>query len=976
MLTLRRIQVRTKTCIIALLVALFPIVQVRGEAMLQLFNQSRNEISAKMPELAEAGYTALWLPPPAKANSQFSAGYDQFDPFDLGDKDQKGTIATRYGTKDDMIRMVKMAHRFGLRVYFDNLMNHRSYDVPGYDANTPITVYPGLLPEDFHLRVTTDGFYRKWDNISDWGNVWQIQHRNFSDLVDLAQEGPNNENFGTTEGTISPKFNFVRQPNNPDYYMDTHLPQIDPGSASWHPFNGTNGVPVSEDTAAFIIRAALWFINESKCDGLRMDAVKHVPSSFFGDYLAATPNGYNGAIQVMFDYVHGYGYSNPLSGYNEPDDNRNSCFDAEAIRNDALMFGEHLGEPPSFNEYTARGMRLVDAPLVNTLNNILGNSGLQGLDQRDYDGYGSLTAPTRVMYAQSHDNGYSNHRDLQLAYMFMREGIPDIYSDGWRKSATCTQCGGEFPRNANASYLGEFGDNKMPALDTVHNERARGGTRPRWSDSDVVAFERYDYRESGSAADQTVALFVMNDNYGNPGDISFDDGVAQNDSGMPTTCYPVVNTRAQRLAVSFPPGSVLVNQTPSATGRDRACSKILVRNATTNSSAAAASINATNPVDRLVYVGTQTIPAGGGGIEFKIPSGGYVIYGYQGPEATRPASGVLGKKVVTLVQGGVEAPTMLVRRTDGPDGDQSFNPVYPFKVRGSVDTAGNIVGGSNVSNLTYAIDIPVITNNTPFDIIVRTDGSATNVLVKMDGGMDLDSQMGLGKSWTNATTGSIDRRNNRPGYSYDMFLGYEDTAFRQFYGPENWRNANIANNTVVSLGAETYQYTIGDGSSIATDSGGGGAIINQTATWVYHNPSDTVSGGPGGTMRAPVNPGAGTNVTVWAKVGYQFLITTGTVYYTTDGSNPEGAFAIPKPGSTTQVIVLQFDHTSTGGDGTYDWWKGIIPAQSSGTVKYKIALFKAGASTISDADNSKLYAMRTVAITNFNPQTAVVWLRS
>src|ERR1041385_220435 len=193
-----RIQVRLKlkTVIAVVLLGSFASSRVRGEAMLQLFNQSWNEISAKMPELAEAGYTALWLPPPAKANSQFSAGYDQFDPFDLGDKDQKGTIATRYGTKDDLIRMVKMAHRFGLRVYFDNIMNHRSYDVPGYDAYTPITVYPGLLPEDFHLHVTADGFYRKWNNIDDWNNVWTIQYRNFSDLVDLAQENPNG-NFGT-----------------------------------------------------------------------------------------------------------------------------------------------------------------------------------------------------------------------------------------------------------------------------------------------------------------------------------------------------------------------------------------------------------------------------------------------------------------------------------------------------------------------------------------------------------------------------------------------------------------------------------------------------------------------------------------------------------------------------------------------------------------------------------------------------------
>lgn len=339
-----------------------------AEAMLQLFNLTWNQISDKMPELAEAGYTALWLPPQAKANSQYSAGYDCFDPFDLGDKDQKGTVATRYGTKDDLIRLVKMAHRFGIRVYFDNIMNHRSYDVPGYDAYTPITVYPGLLPEDFHLQTTADGFFRKW-GWPDWSQTWQVQNMTISDLCDLSQESPN-ANFGPTLGSTNPKLLFIRQPNNPEYYMDTRLNQIDPGTVYWKPFNGTNGVPVLEDTASYIIRAALWTINEIKCDGFRLDAVKHVPATFFGDYLNASPFGYVGAIQVMFDYVHGYGYNNPISGYNEPDDNRNSCYDTEAIRNDAMFFGEHIATPPSFDDYYNRGMRLLDINLHAHMNDV------------------------------------------------------------------------------------------------------------------------------------------------------------------------------------------------------------------------------------------------------------------------------------------------------------------------------------------------------------------------------------------------------------------------------------------------------------------------------------------------------------------------------------------------------------------------------------------------------------------------------
>ncbi len=74
---------------------------VPGEAMLQYFNTSWREIQQKMPEIAEAGYESLWLPPPTKAGGGFSVGYDLFDRFDLGSREQKGGVATRYGTEEE-----------------------------------------------------------------------------------------------------------------------------------------------------------------------------------------------------------------------------------------------------------------------------------------------------------------------------------------------------------------------------------------------------------------------------------------------------------------------------------------------------------------------------------------------------------------------------------------------------------------------------------------------------------------------------------------------------------------------------------------------------------------------------------------------------------------------------------------------------------------------------------------------------------
>ena len=190
---------------------------VRAEALLQLFNVSYVDLIQKMPELAEAGYTSLWLPPPTKGSGGLSVGYDLWDPFDLGSKDQRNSVRTRYGTEAELLEMMEVAHRFGISVYFDNIMNHRAFDVPGYNENTPIDTYPGMVPEDFHLRKTEDGFYRKWDNCRDWGSAWQVQNLGLSDLIDIAHETPN-ANHGTSEGSTHPKLSFIRDLARPEQY--------------------------------------------------------------------------------------------------------------------------------------------------------------------------------------------------------------------------------------------------------------------------------------------------------------------------------------------------------------------------------------------------------------------------------------------------------------------------------------------------------------------------------------------------------------------------------------------------------------------------------------------------------------------------------------------------------------------------------------------------------------------------------------
>ena len=985
-----------------------------GEAMLELFNVPWAQLTQKMPELAEAGYDSLWLPNPAKGNSgAYSYGYDQFDPFDLGSTNQQGTVATHWGTQAQLIQMVQTAHRFGIRVYFDNVMNHRASTVPGYPGSgTPTNYYPGLVPGDFHLQ-TVSGGYQNWYSVSDWCNPQNVENNPLVGLCDLANEpGTVNWNFGPTYGNVTNKPVFVRFPSRPDLYMNTNGPLLGAGwgGTGWHPFDG-HGQPVAEDVSTYLCRAVAWTLYTTKCDGFRLDAVKHVPVSFFGNESGQTDDpyfaGYTGAIQAMYDYVHGYGSNVTGNGYAETDGNRNSLFNPETPRNDAMVFGEYvpsaLAAGEDYYDYLNSGMRLLNFPLYSQMNSVIGGASLSGMDQRDYvppgsncDANGNFSGAQGVNLSQAQDSDTCcpANQGLMDAYDFMHEGLPMVYSDGYNHNFS-----GGTPIISYANYLGEYGDNRLPDICYLHNQLARGGTWPRWSDQNLVAFERYDYREGNSAQPwtQAVALFAMNTKMSYPGDITFDDGVTRTSDGYylnpsNTTSTAVSNSRGAGLVVGFAPGSVLAQLAGSSPTGGRVCQKLLVHGATHDFSAAQASANASDPAQRLIYVGGQTIPGGGGAIELNIPETAWVIYGYQWPEASRanPAT-----NVIALRQNGHDVPHITVYRTDGINGDTNgYNPLFPFKMRGSVDAYGNVIGGVHVSNLTYAIDIPVVTN-APFDILVRSDASCSNTLVKLDGGTDLNSQMGLGTLTADgsAPTNLLDLRDNKPGYASDVFLGYEQAQFQFRNGPEKFAAHIATSNNIVSANAETYSYTTGGGNNVSAGSGYGANITASTATWVLHDPTNNVAAqNPTNppTQRFPINPAAGQSVEVWVKVGYQFQINSGYIYYTTDGTSPEGAFGTGK--ATTQVASLFWSNHDTATN-TVDWWKGVIPAQPAGTqVRYKIALFNGGSygfavgnisnwpsiAPVSDAEGSgaKYYGLNQAAITNFNPTTATVWLHN
>ena len=52
-------------------------------------------------------------------------GYAIYDLFDLGEFNQKGSIRTKYGTKDNYLSAIRSCRSYGIEVYADAVFNHK-----------------------------------------------------------------------------------------------------------------------------------------------------------------------------------------------------------------------------------------------------------------------------------------------------------------------------------------------------------------------------------------------------------------------------------------------------------------------------------------------------------------------------------------------------------------------------------------------------------------------------------------------------------------------------------------------------------------------------------------------------------------------------------------------------------------------------------------------------------------------------------
>jgi alpha-amylase len=97
--------------------------QSSSPVILQWFESSWRNIERRTPDLFNAGYGALWTPPPGRAiylPEGGGIGYDPYDRFDLG----KPRDATLYGTEASYVGAVRATQKFGGSVYVDYVHHH------------------------------------------------------------------------------------------------------------------------------------------------------------------------------------------------------------------------------------------------------------------------------------------------------------------------------------------------------------------------------------------------------------------------------------------------------------------------------------------------------------------------------------------------------------------------------------------------------------------------------------------------------------------------------------------------------------------------------------------------------------------------------------------------------------------------------------------------------------------------------------
>lgn len=219
------------------------------------------------PELKKAGIDSVWIPPVTKGQSAEDNGYAVYDLYDLGEFDQKGTVRTKYGTKQELMEAIDACHEHGIKVYVDIVMNHKA----GADESEVFQVVKVAaddrtkeISEPFEIEGWTKfTFPNRKDTYSSF--KWGFEHFNGIDYD--ARTGKKGvfriigENKYWSENVDDENGNY-------DYLMFADL--------------DLNHPAVQDE----LIGWGKWLAETLRCDGYRMDAIKHMNYEFVAHFVS------------------------------------------------------------------------------------------------------------------------------------------------------------------------------------------------------------------------------------------------------------------------------------------------------------------------------------------------------------------------------------------------------------------------------------------------------------------------------------------------------------------------------------------------------------------------------------------------------------------------------------------------------------------------------------------------------------------
>ncbi len=246
-----------------------------------------NHVAAEAAKLKELGVTHVWLPPAYKAaDGPEGVGYAVYDLFDLGEFNQKGSVRTKYGTKQEYISCINALHYHQLQVLADVVLNHKQ----GADEKQlvpVIKVNPNNRKEyvgekevvDLYTRYYFPGRGKKYSEFE-----WDFQ--TFTG-IDRQQDGDYqiykilNQYGSDWDDVIEDEL------GNFDYLMGADIELRNPY--------------VREELKKW----GKWFCALTKVDGFRLDAVKHMSTNFVKEWLDYIRGEFNRDFFTIAEYWSG-----------------------------------------------------------------------------------------------------------------------------------------------------------------------------------------------------------------------------------------------------------------------------------------------------------------------------------------------------------------------------------------------------------------------------------------------------------------------------------------------------------------------------------------------------------------------------------------------------------------------------------------------------------------------------------------------